>query len=458
MTVDEPKTFREKISETGRQYSLIIFHLFIAIAAFIAAAIYVNILIEQRPPSIELLTERVSEEYFIISFINVSIAVFATYFPLVVAIWVGLTFAGRANALMRAAFYEQTSVIPAKDYDLVKVAIEKGDPAPITEYIRLVSLTGGVGVFQKVGLTGLPLITLGLVLFFALGVMFLPSESKTFEAFLDFTKLTLGAFIGSFVQRQVENRSRETELQRAVENVVRRPEGGGAPPPRPPETPPGDRDSSSMPPATTPEPPSEGGSAVSPSRPPETPPVAGTTVPPAQTSQTPPSGVVVPPSPPSGTPPETSGAAPSVVTSETAPSAGGSVPPEKIRDTSPIAERIAPLSRRPEARPAADEIEPPPSPPGIPIAGDDVAPLPRTPETSPKAGEVEPPSPPRMPIAGDEVAPLPRTPETPPATDGVEQPPSPAGTPIAGDEIAPPSRTPETPSPDSTGRARPNRD
>jgi hypothetical protein len=95
-----------------------------------------------------------------------------------------------------------------------------------------VTLTGGVGIFQKNDLTGLPLVTLGLVVFFADGVLVTESSSETFKAFLDFTKLTLGAFIGSFVQRQVGSRSRKAELQRAAETVTRA--GPFVPPPQAP--------------------------------------------------------------------------------------------------------------------------------------------------------------------------------------------------------------------------------
>nr|WP_197535373.1 hypothetical protein [Bradyrhizobium sp. ORS 278] len=219
-------SIRDVAGQAGRQYVLVIVHLFIAVAAFSAAGVYSNYFLGLKPPQITQFAKEPAD--VVVSIINLIVAVFAAYFPLVAAIWVGLKFAARANALMRAAFYEQTSVVPAKDFDLVKDAIKDGKSAPVTEYIRLVSLTGGVGIFQKIGLTGLPLVTLGLVLFFSCGVLFTDSKSETFNAFLDFTKLTLGAFIGSFVQRQVESRSQEAELRRAVENI--KSGGGGTPP------------------------------------------------------------------------------------------------------------------------------------------------------------------------------------------------------------------------------------
>ena len=218
--------FQNKVRETTKQYYLIIIHLVIAVAAFVTAAIYVRYVQEfGKLPFIDLsnidkIPPEFHTKYYIAQILNSILLSFTTYLPILISIWVGFTFAKRANTLMRAAFYEQTSVVPQKDYELVQQAIQQGNPAPITEYIRLVSLTGGVGIFQKIGLTGLPLVTLGLVVFFSCGVLFM-NDKEHFQAFLDFTKLTLGAFIGSFVQRQVETRSKEAELQKVVDNIKR---------------------------------------------------------------------------------------------------------------------------------------------------------------------------------------------------------------------------------------------
>jgi hypothetical protein len=59
--------------------------------------------------------------------------------------------------------------------------------------------SGATGTFTKIGLTGLPLATILLTIF--LGVAGLVNAQ-----FFDLAKLTLGAFLGSFVQRQSENR------------------------------------------------------------------------------------------------------------------------------------------------------------------------------------------------------------------------------------------------------------
>ena len=71
--------------------------------------------------------------------------------------------------------------------------------------MRLSSLSGFTGTFTKLGLTGLPLATVALTLIFA-ALALLPVGLEGQKSFFDLTKLTLGAFIGSFVQRQVEQR------------------------------------------------------------------------------------------------------------------------------------------------------------------------------------------------------------------------------------------------------------
>lgn len=95
--------------------------------------------------------------------------------------------------------------IPEDDFSLVSDAVREGKPEPIDQYVRLRSLTGFAGSFQKLGITGLPLTTVALTLIFSIiSVTFERGASE--QPFLDLAKLTLGAFIGSFVQRQVERR------------------------------------------------------------------------------------------------------------------------------------------------------------------------------------------------------------------------------------------------------------
>jgi hypothetical protein len=96
--------------------------------------------------------------------------------------------------LLGAAGKGVTYVIPPQDYDLLAPLIAEGKKEAIDLYVVLASLSGFTGTFQKIGFTGLPLATVALTLIFAW-------LSFYEDAFLELAKLTLGAFIGSFVQK-----------------------------------------------------------------------------------------------------------------------------------------------------------------------------------------------------------------------------------------------------------------
>lgn len=99
--------------------------------------------------------------------------------------------------LLRAAGAVSQQVIPPQDFALLAPAIRDGNEKAISEYIRLSSLSGITGTFTKVGLTGLPLATIILTITLSfLGVF----NAK----FFDLAQLTLGAFIGSYVQKRSE--------------------------------------------------------------------------------------------------------------------------------------------------------------------------------------------------------------------------------------------------------------
>lgn len=100
----------------------------------------------------------------------------------------------------------EARTIPREDLHLVERAVIEGKPEPIDQYVRLRSLSGVSGNFTKIGVTGLPLTTVVLTLIFSV-ISLLPLQGA--PEFLDLAKLTLGAFIGSFVQRQVEQRKQE---------------------------------------------------------------------------------------------------------------------------------------------------------------------------------------------------------------------------------------------------------
>jgi hypothetical protein len=90
--------------------------------------------------------------------------------------------------------------IPEKDYTLVSSMLEKNNEQGINDYIRLNSLSGFTGFFTKIGLTGLPLATISLTIIFTL-------LSIGNDKFFDLAKLTLGAFIGSYVQKSSSSNS-----------------------------------------------------------------------------------------------------------------------------------------------------------------------------------------------------------------------------------------------------------
>lgn len=102
--------------------------------------------------------------------------------------------------------------IPKEDLPMIQDAVIAGKPEPIDQYVRLRSLAGWAGAFTKLGITGLPLVTVALTLVFSL-IALLPVAKAT--DFLDLAKLTLGAFIGSFVQRNVELRKQDVGLANA---------------------------------------------------------------------------------------------------------------------------------------------------------------------------------------------------------------------------------------------------
>jgi hypothetical protein len=97
--------------------------------------------------------------------------------------------------LLRAAGVTTKEVLPQRDYAILSVAVQSGDDRAISEYIRLSSLTRVTGTFTHIGLTGLPLATIFLTIVLSLLGVFVPG-------FFDLAQLTLGGFIGSYVQKQ----------------------------------------------------------------------------------------------------------------------------------------------------------------------------------------------------------------------------------------------------------------
>jgi hypothetical protein len=81
---------------------------------------------------------------------------------------------------------ERKAVIMAEDRSLLEELIKNGNEKGIDQYVRLSSLTGTTGTATKLGLSGLPLATVGLTLFFSIIAVFHA------DGFMDLAKLTLG--------------------------------------------------------------------------------------------------------------------------------------------------------------------------------------------------------------------------------------------------------------------------
>lgn len=129
----------------------------------------------------------------------------ALYFPHLLLFVTTIASGYIGYKLVLASGASPENPIPPSNYALLAPLIQEGKTESIDMYVRLSALSGLTGTFTKLGLTGLPLATIALTLVFAL-LALLPIGAEGQKSFFDLTKLTLGAFIGSFVQRQVEQR------------------------------------------------------------------------------------------------------------------------------------------------------------------------------------------------------------------------------------------------------------
>lgn len=111
------------------------------------------------------------------------------------------------------------ALIPAVQ-ELLGEAIRNSSD-PVAEFTRLSGLVGATGIFRKLELSGMPLATILMTLAFCLfpiGIAALKNQQLIADsgdissAFIDMAKLTLGAFIGSFVTK---SSTRDTETARA---------------------------------------------------------------------------------------------------------------------------------------------------------------------------------------------------------------------------------------------------
>jgi hypothetical protein len=132
--------------------------------------------------------------------------------PTLVLLLIGWITATMGRSLLTTVKFSDTRTIPLEDLPLIEDAVIKGNAEPIDQYLRLRSLTGIAGNFTKLQVTGLPLTTVFLTLVFSAIALIPLADEKLPGQFLDLAKLTLGAFIGSFVQGRVEQRKQQQAL------------------------------------------------------------------------------------------------------------------------------------------------------------------------------------------------------------------------------------------------------
>jgi hypothetical protein len=115
--------------------------------------------------------------------------------------------------LLGAAGRPTPRAIPPEDRKLLEPLVRDANKEAINQYVILSSLSGFTGNFQKIGFSGLPLATAALTLLFC-GLAFAKPE------FIEFAKLTLGAFIGSFVQRSADTERLRDTVRNEVASAI----------------------------------------------------------------------------------------------------------------------------------------------------------------------------------------------------------------------------------------------
>jgi hypothetical protein len=126
---------------------------------------------------------------------------FTTYGLPLVLVAAATLFSIVGYLILRSVGTANRQVIPAEDRTLLEhLILEKDEYGGFEKYVTLSGLSGVTGFFHKIGVSGLPLATIFLTLVFAL--LALTNAGGQAGAFTDLANLGLGAFLGSFVQRQ----------------------------------------------------------------------------------------------------------------------------------------------------------------------------------------------------------------------------------------------------------------
>lgn len=131
-------------------------------------------------------------------------------------------------SLVRTLRNARKEVIPRQDRDILDAALQRS-PDPVREYVVLSGLIGATGVFRKLEFTGMPLATILMTLFMSLlsvlcyalnAISDINIPEQVPQAFLELAKLTLGAFIGSFVSKGTAQEEQRATLSHGATSLM----------------------------------------------------------------------------------------------------------------------------------------------------------------------------------------------------------------------------------------------
>jgi hypothetical protein len=212
MADDSPSTVLGRLLSVNSPTGALTFSglvlMYVSAAALFMLVIYTYIRRDIAPPNIDFNNQAAVINYYM-----------SSYSGQILMLLTALLSASIGYGLLRAAGTATKDTIPPKDYDLITQMLLTNNQEGINNYVKLSSLSGLIGAFTKLGLPGLPLATIALTLFFALLAIAMQSSQLSTSLF-DLAKLTLGAFIGSYVQRSSSEVQRMViEAQRPVTDV-----------------------------------------------------------------------------------------------------------------------------------------------------------------------------------------------------------------------------------------------
>ena len=142
-------------------------------------------------PNIEIKPRVDTEGYFEWVMFNYSPSIFGLGASIIIAVV--------AIVLLWSTKLFITEIIPEKDREMLVDALSKGNKESVYLYIHLSSLRGFTGTFTQLGISGLPLATVSMTVFFcSLSLVVGDGSGNENRELMDLAKLTLGAFIGSF--------------------------------------------------------------------------------------------------------------------------------------------------------------------------------------------------------------------------------------------------------------------